>query len=153
MPVRATFEERYARLAFPEPNSGCFIWTGSLDRNGYGRLGIGYSAEDNRRTTWAHRAAYEHFVGPIPDGLVIDHKCRMKCCVNPAHLEPVTQLENCRRGRAGEVVRARSVAQTHCKRGHILSGKNVQLYRGARLCLMCRGLRGEARKVARRGKS
>jgi hypothetical protein len=70
----------------------CWLWTGALQSRGYGSVGIG-----NHRTGLAHRVAYEALVGPIGDGLTIDHLCRVKSCVNPAHLEPVTSAENIRR--------------------------------------------------------
>lgn len=76
-----------------DPPSGCWLWTGAVDEaTGYGRFwtadGLGY----------AHRIAHELFVGPIPAGLDIDHLCRVRRCVNPAHLEPVTRRENLLRG-------------------------------------------------------
>lgn len=72
--------------------TGCWNWTGSLDVLGYGRVWIG-----NRKTKKAHRQYYERYVGLIPDGLTIDHLCRNKRCVNPAHLEAVSADENARR--------------------------------------------------------
>lgn len=72
---------------------GCWEWTGSKDLNGYGRLNGGAG----RSPVPAHRAVYEALVGPIPDGLEIDHICFNHGCVNPAHLEPVTHSENMRR--------------------------------------------------------
>lgn len=69
----------------------CWVWTGWTDRDGYGALDVG------GKFTRAHRFAYEELVGPIPEGLTIDHLCRVKHCVNPAHLEPVTAEENTRR--------------------------------------------------------
>lgn len=86
--------------------SPCWIWTRRPSMNGYGRIGI---------TGLAHRASYEAFVGPIPSGLHIDHLCRVRRCVNPAHLEPVTCKENILRGESPEAKFAR---QTHCKDGH-----------------------------------
>lgn len=71
--------------------SGCQIWQGAPGLNGYGRLSI------DGRLTLAHRASYEAFVGPIPSGLTIDHLCRVRMCINPEHLEPVTRAENTRR--------------------------------------------------------
>lgn len=68
---------------------GCWLWTGSQDGKGYGKTGRGR----------IHRIVYEELVGPIPDGLQLDHLCRVRNCVNPAHLEPVTGRENVRRGR------------------------------------------------------
>lgn len=97
---------------------GCWQWTGGKSE-GYGRLsfdGVLY---------YTHRAMFEALVGPIPDGLTIDHLCRNRACCNPAHLEPVTRGENVRRGIAGAVTRARfakaRAARTHCKHGHDLA--------------------------------
>lgn len=82
-----------------EKSDGCWLWTGVLSYDGYGRF-----RADNR-STGAHRFAYEYYVGPIPDGLQIDHLCRVHNCVNPAHLEPVTPAENQRRGREARQAR------------------------------------------------
>lgn len=136
-----SFSERYERLAFPEPNTGCFIWMGGLNEDGYGRVWA------NNKMSRAHRVAYEYFIGPVPKGKVLDHKCRMRCCVNPDHLEPVFQGENIRRGFAGEVVRARHAAQTRCKQGHLLSGENlVPSTRGRRVCRVCQRRRQSDKK-------
>ena len=74
---------------------GCIEWTGDVGNSGYGRFWIGPGKADK---ALAHRWSYEYHVGPIPEGLVIDHLCRNKLCSNPAHLEPVTMAENWRRG-------------------------------------------------------
>lgn len=90
LPLRLTVSERF-RALYDVIDTGCWIWRGTPGANGYGRLSIG------NRPTYAHRAAYELHVGPIPAGLTIDHLCRVRMCVNPDHLEPVTRAENTRR--------------------------------------------------------
>lgn len=75
-----------------DPETGCWLWTGALVR-GYGRVGI----PATRRTMPAHRYYWERVNGPVPDGLEMDHLCRVRACVNPDHLEPVTRSENMRR--------------------------------------------------------
>ena len=74
--------------------SGCWIYTGELNRNGYGTI----RAAGKRKM--AHRLLFEHFVGPIQHGYVLDHLCRVRCCCNPHHMEPVTVKENTLRGLA-----------------------------------------------------
>jgi hypothetical protein len=84
----------------PEPNTGCWLWTGALNNMGYGRLKVG--GRDGK-SVYAHRVAYQLFVGPIPDGKVLDHRCSNTWCCNPAHLDPTSQADNVRRGRASWV--------------------------------------------------
>lgn len=116
--------------SIPEPNTGCWLWTGSSYGQGYGAYSSG------GRTVRAHRLAYEAFVGKIPEGLTIDHLCRVRCCVNPQHLEPVTMGVNVLRG---ESFSARQKRQTHCFRGHSLSGENLRVDRGSlRICVACK---------------
>lgn len=81
------------RLA-PEPNTGCWLWTGSDSGNGYGKVSVAGFYE------MAHRLIYMILVGPIPDGMHLDHRCRVRRCCNVDHLEPVTPRENTRRGNA-----------------------------------------------------
>lgn len=76
------------------PETGCWIWMGELNRNGYGRISFGGA----RRMV--HRIVYILLVKSIPDGLHLDHLCRVRCCCNPAHMEPVTPRENTLRGEA-----------------------------------------------------
>lgn len=97
---------------------GCWIWKGRHLPSGYGHYG----------KTTAHRRSWEIFVGGIPKGLEIDHLCRVRNCVNPYHLEPVTKLENARR---------RTVLKTHCKLGHPYD----YFYKNSRDCLTCRRVR------------
>jgi len=115
-------------------SSGCWEWAGRRDRHGYGGLTI------DRRTKKAHRVVYEALVGSIPDGMVLDHLCRNPPCVNPQHLDVCTQAENVRRG-------AIPPRQTHCKKGHPLSGENLRVYRHQRNCRKCQSAYDAARKI------
>ena len=101
-----------------EPETGCWRWTGRIDDRGYGRYG---------RRSVAYRLAYELHVGAIPAGLEIDHLCRNRACVNPAHLEAVTHAENMRRGAWGR--------RTACANGHPFDGPNTT--GGRRVCRTC----------------
>ncbi len=115
------------------PVTGCWEWTACITSTGYGRIW------DGRRADWAHRVVYVAIRGRIPTGLVLDHLCRVRHCVNPDHLEPVTDAENTSRGDCPDVTRERHRAKRWCKRGHPLFGNN--LYRnpnGRRVCRTCR---------------
>lgn len=110
--------------------SGCWIWNGGQDGKGYGFFQY---AGHHRR---AHRVAYELLVGTIPDGLVLDHLCRVRNCVNPAHLEPVTSRENTLRG---ETLPALNLAKTHCVAGHEYATDTTYVNpEGHRICRICR---------------
>ena len=90
-------EERLDRYSIPEPNTGCLIWLAQVDRDGYGRVWL------DGKKRGAHVVAYELAKGPIPEGLQPDHKCRMRCCINADHMEPVTPKVNTNRGIAAIV--------------------------------------------------
>lgn len=107
----------------------CWILSGA-QRNGYAVIRYG------GRVVQAHRLAYEVYVGPIPEGLQLDHLCRQRACANPAHLEPVTPRENTLRG---ESISAGYAKRTHCKHGHELTSENVYTYPtgNARACRTC----------------
>lgn len=118
--------------------SGCWIWQGRLDRDGYGCRGGAMRSEFG--TDRAHRAFYMMLVGEIPEGLVIDHLCRVPACVNPDHLEPVTPEENTQRG---ENFLAANRRVESCPQGHEYSGENliVKVKRSgqkSRTCKVCR---------------
>lgn len=102
----------------------CWLWNGVVAAEGYGKLG----------NDWAHRAVYEATVGQIADGLVIDHLCRVRRCVNPDHLEPVSYLTNNRRGLG-------TAGQTHCRNGHEYTPENTYIVRAPdyvrRKCRTC----------------
>lgn len=120
-------EVRFWNYVTRGQTGACWLWRGPVNSNGYGRL------RWNERATYAHRIAYEIASGPIPDGLVIDHLCRQKNCVNPKHLEPVTALVNQLRGIKG-------VLTTHCLNGHPYDEKNTGPVKGrpnGRYCRTC----------------
>ena len=128
-------EESFWRRVTKGDPSECWLWTGSKDTPGYGRVQI------DKKQVCAHRMAYELCVGPIPDGLELDHLCRVPLCVNPEHLEPVTRRENLLRG---NTVPARRAAQTHCLRGHAFDEANTYVdARGRRGCRACGRLRAK----------
>ena len=93
--------ERFLLSFIPVTESGCWLWIGACERDGYAKIVV------NKKRRSAHRYAYELFIGPIPHGLQLDHLCRVRCCVNPAHLEPVTGSENVMRGNGPETARHR----------------------------------------------
>lgn len=107
---------------------GCWVWTGSRNPKGYGSVSTG-----KHTSALAHRTTYEIANGAIPEGLQLDHTCLNTSCVNPAHLEPVTNAENMRR---------RFALQTHCVKGHLLAGDNLRFStkrdgHTRRVCVAC----------------
>lgn len=103
----------------------CWLWTSCLTKGGYGA--VRWTGKKRR----AHRVVYEIVIGSIPEGMQLDHLCRVRHCVNPAHLEPVTPLENFLRGESFAAVFRRS---TTCVKGHPFDAYNGR----ARLCRTCR---------------
>jgi len=120
----------------PEPNSGCWLFVGSQTSDGYGELKIA------RRPHYAHRLAYEAYRGPIPDGLEIDHLCRVRCCVNPWHLEVVTHLVNTLRSLAPMAL---NLSKQECPRGHEY---DIVKRDGARGCRTCKNDLARARNIS-----
>jgi hypothetical protein len=121
--------ERFEKKYMPDPNSGCWLWIGSISPQGYGHFFHG------GQMVGAHRFSYEHEHGLIPAGLQIDHLCRVRSCVNPSHLEPVTNRENTLRG-----VNTNR-AKTACPQGHEYTPENTYTYMRpggeGRYCRMC----------------
>ncbi len=107
----------------------CWLWTGAKKATGYGVFRK--HADQNPRP--AHRLAYEELIGPVPEGLELDHLCRVRACVNPAHLEPVTGRVNILRGFSPPAQNAR---KTECINGHPLIPENLYLH-GQRKCKTC----------------
>ena len=108
--------------------NGCWLWTKGIQHHGHAQFSV------NGKAVYAHRFAYELMVGPIPEGLVLDHLCSTPACVNPAHLEAVTPRENALRSRMVKV----ATAKTHCPRGHEYNSENTQLIGGRRFCRACK---------------
>ena len=129
--------ERFMDKVCPEPNSGCWLWTGNIAGGGYAYIGV--KSENGKLVNKRdHRAMYACVEGDIPQTLVLDHLCRVRSCVNPDHLEPVTRAENVRRGTGPGMARDRKNSKNHCKNGHPLSGDNVRTNsRGVRMCITC----------------
>lgn len=122
---------------------GCWEWNGTRTKYGYGLA----RRQPGTTPTTAHRVIYEEYVGPIPDGLELDHVCHTRdttckggqscphrCCVNPDHLEPLTPKENTYRGRSFSAINAK---KTHCPKGHPYSEKNTKVSKGWRFCRTC----------------
>ena len=110
-----------------QPLGACWVWTGAKVW-GYGVIGF------NGKQWKAHRYAYTRVVGPIPEGLELDHLCRTRSCVRPDHMEPVTHAENMRRA---DTPLSRNARKTHCFRGHPFDQENTRVRRGSRICLTC----------------
>lgn len=137
-PRRPLSDRFWSKVAKTET---CWLWTASLDGSGYGQFFT--RVEGQRKSNRAHRLAYELVVGPIPEGLVLDHLCRNPKCVNPEHLEPVTDRENILRGTGLSARRARQVL---CAEGRHRLDDFPRQASGQRSCLACRN-------VKRRGKA
>lgn len=150
--TRTPLIQRLARIVV-DPISGCWLWTGALDQ-GYAVLSI------DGKKQYAHRVSYEMFVGPVPDGLELDHTCHSplicaggECihrrCINPDHLEAVTTAVNTSRGCLDR--RQHQLSKTHCPAGHEYSGRNLKVKpNGWRRCRECGKLQMRALRLRRR---
>lgn len=127
---RKSLEERL--LTNIVKKDGCWLWTGYLAHGGYGHVSEGGAGG---RRLLVHRASYETFVGPIPDGLSIDHLCRVRHCINPQHLEAVPIRVNILRG---DTRAAANSVKTHCPQGHAYDAVNTRVTpKGYRVCRAC----------------
>ena len=136
-----------------EMRDGCLEWTGYRDKDGYGTYSPhAYGVKKNPER--AHRYIYELVKGPIPDGLVVHHRCENKSCVRLDHLEVVTHRENLLRS---DTPSRRNLMKTHCPKGHPLYGDNLyvrkdgRVSRGCRSCLREANRRGNLRRRMQQG--
>lgn len=142
---KVPWQDRFWEKVYPCPWTGCWHWGGAIyvKRGGYG------SFYDGRRPRKAHVVSYELHVGPVPDGLVLDHLCRVPCCVNPEHLEPVTLAENTRRAQSPTMNAWR--AGTCLSGRHLMTLDNVYVRPdGNRWCRRCAAIRNSRRAVRER---
>jgi HNH endonuclease len=131
------FRERLFSRLIIDPETGCLNWTGTKTPEGYGKI------SRDGKLVGTHRAMYEMFAGPIPEGLHLDHLCRNPACANVAHLEPVTVKEN--------VARGRNALRSHCVKGHPYDEANTgHRARGDRYCRACMREYQRAHYVPRR---
>lgn len=138
---------RFMKFVMPEPNSGCWLWMGAINKQ------TGYGAFGKRRKVYsAHRISYEIHKGEIPAGLEIDHLCRVRCCVNPDHLEAVTSRENTLRGSI--TYDHHMGKRTHCFRGHFIDGVDPGRInkngKQGRFCRICRADRQKERRARKK---
>jgi hypothetical protein len=129
VPNDVSLAERIMSRVDVDPATGCWMWTAGKHEKGYGRIVV------NGKQMRAHRVSYELFVGPIPEGLQIDHLCRVPGCVNPEHLEPVTSAVNTQRRAPFVTFHA---AKTHCKHGHEFTPENTYLLGPEKRWRQCR---------------
>lgn len=135
--------DRLLSLAEPVTESGCWIWNSFCNSKGYGRIWL------DGKPRPAHRVSYQHFIGPIEEGMTIDHLCRVRCCINPQHLEAVTSRVNTLRGIG---VTSINNKKTHCNHGHEFSEANTYHLGGNmnwRECRACRKSRSANRRSNR----
>lgn len=138
---------RFERLYVPVTESGCWLWIGALNESGYGVFRVtsewlsvhpGVHTRSNKSRhvmVQAHRASYALVRGILKTDYVLDHLCRVRCCVNPYHVEQVTSKENTLRGFSNSAIAMR---RDSCVHGHRYDARNLYLYKGQRMCLECR---------------
>ena len=133
----ARLPDQFWSKVMPEPMSGCWLWVGCVSDRGYGMIRIA------RRATYAHRLARQAATGEAGVGIVVDHLCRVRCCVNPAHLEFVTCRENTLRGASTWAVAARAGG---CLLGHQMTTMTT----GRRQCRTCKAVRDRRFRATKR---
>lgn len=133
--MKQSIEKRFDK--YVTKTQSCWLWNGYTNIHGYGRIMF------NKKSCYAHRVFYEFFKEKIPPKMTLDHLCRVRNCVNPNHLEPVTQIENLMRGLCPPAINAR---KTHCKYGHEFTPENTYIYLNGsgKRCRQCKKRRDRA---------
>ncbi len=138
-----SLEQQIEKWTYKDPNSGCWIWLGHISVQGYGKI----RTEKFVGQRLAHRVIYQFYKGHVPKELTIDHLCRVRCCVNPFHMEPVTHLENMKRA----IFVPEKKHKTICPKGHALTEDNLLINdKGHRRCRLCRILQQRAIRKRRK---
>lgn len=132
----------WSKVEYVDDPFGCMLWGAYRDPRGYGRFNI-----SDRVPMLAHRVSWLLMVGEIPDGLPLDHLCRVPSCVSWLHLDPVTPRENTLRGQTQGAI---SVRTNRCKRGHEFTPDNTYYWSGGRACRTCCLARNAARRQRER---
>lgn len=140
---RPPFDRLMANVSKPDGETGC--WFSGLRPDSKGYAQVSESSSGHVRMLRGHRVTYEELIGPVPEGMELDHLCRVRACINPSHMEPVTHRENVMRG---EGISASAAARTHCPSGHAYLPGLVSS-RGTRYCPTCRKI-WQARADAKR---
>jgi hypothetical protein len=146
--------ERLMRKIYVDPETGCWLWGGGLQEDGYGVISRGKKEEGQ---ALVHRVSFEAFKGNIPEGYEVDHVChdskkctlKDKCphrrCFNPEHLEAAEKEENNKRSSSPTAINS---AKTHCRMGHEFSAENTYFFRNRRICRLCSNLRKKRWRAA-----
>ncbi len=138
------FDRFWAKVEKSPVPDGCWVWMGRVNNQGYGSIRIMGRLGS---PILVHRFTYELLVALIPEGAEIDHLCRNRRCVNPAHLEVVNRSENCKRGNSGLAWAVHQRSKTHCPQGHPYDLFNTYFDKnGGRQCRICRQEHAEASK-------
>ena len=143
---------RFEKYVMPEPNTGCWLWIGGVRGDPIGGQ-YGVLRVNARKKESAHRLPYQHWKGTISEGLVVDHRCRVRRCVNPDHLRLLTFHQNVIQN--SKSFQAKNAAKTECLRGHPFTLENTNVYDGPdgrrrRVCRRCNYERGSAWALAKR---